>query len=45
MVPAETTEVRKSPLIRRFTCRLRIQITCFVVPNWVAALQSHSAYS
>lgn len=44
VVPEGTTEVRKTPLIKGFTCSLRIEITCFVVPNWVAALQSHSTY-
>lgn len=41
MVPEGTTEVRKTALIKGFTCSLRMEMTCFVVPNWEAALQSH----
>lgn len=45
VVPEGTTKVRKTPLIKGFACSLRMEITCFVVPNWMAALQSHSTYS
>lgn len=45
MVPEGTTKVRKTPLIKGFTCSLRMEIICFVVPNWVADLQSHSTHS
>lgn len=45
MVPEGTTEVRKTPLIKGFTCSLRMEMTCFIVPNWEAALQSHGTDS
>lgn len=45
MIPEGTTEVRKTPLIKGFTRSLRTEMTRFVVPNWVAALQGHSTYS
>lgn len=45
MVPEGTTEVRKTSLIKGFTCSLRMEMTCFVVPNWEAALQSHGTDS
>lgn len=45
MVPEGTTEVRKTSLIKGFTCSLGMEMTCFVVPNWEAALQGHGTDS